>query len=151
MPICKKCQQEFPRNVIIEGKRRILAHRLYCFDCSPFGGHNTRRLKVEETNECKRCGAPTKTVKLCASCRVTLWRQRRKLDAIAYLGERCLLCGFKKYVSAMEFHHIDATKKDFALSGRTIAWEKMKLELDKCVLLCANCHKAVHSGELILP
>jgi predicted HNH restriction endonuclease len=78
---------------------------------------------------------------------VTLERQReRKQEAINYKGGKCQLCGYDKYKGALEFHHIDPTKKDFALSaGRLTSLEKLKPELDKCVLLCANCHREVHA------
>jgi len=46
----------------------------------------------------------------------------------------------------MEFHHINAIDKDFTLSDRMTSWLKIKPELDKCVLLCANCHREVHDG-----
>jgi predicted HNH restriction endonuclease len=86
----------------------------------------------------------------CKSClnALTLERQReRKQEAIEYKGNKCQLCGYDKYKGALEFHHIDPTKKDFALSaGRLTSLEKLKPELDKCVLLCANCHREVHAN-----
>ena len=53
----------------------------------------------------------------------------------------------------MVFHHLDPSKKDFGLSmrGLTRSWEKMRTELDKCILLCANCHAEVHEGITQLP
>ena len=50
--------------------------------------------------------------------------------------------------SILEFHHLEPSEKDFSLGhkGYCIAWEKVKLELDKCVLLCSNCHREVHAG-----
>ena len=53
----------------------------------------------------------------------------------------------------MTFHHLDPAQKDFGLSvrGLTRSWEKMRAELDKCVLLCANCHSEVHDGITQLP
>ena len=50
----------------------------------------------------------------------------------------------------MQFHHIDPNKKDFALSRtKTVIFDdKTKKELDKCILLCANCHFEVH-GDII--
>jgi len=46
----------------------------------------------------------------------------------------------------LEFHHINKDEKDFAIgSGNTKSWSDIKKELDKCVLLCANCHREVHS------
>ena len=51
-------------------------------------------------------------------------------------------------MEALEFHHLTSTKKDFGISskGYTRSWEKIRAELDKCVLLCANCHREVHSS-----
>jgi predicted HNH restriction endonuclease len=45
-----------------------------------------------------------------------------------------------------KLHHVDPTEKDFGLaqSGITKSWEKMKIELDKCILVCANCHREIH-------
>lgn len=41
-------------------------------------------------------------------------------------------------------------EKEFTISGGTRSFESLKLELDKCVLLCANCHRELHSGKIIL-
>lgn len=47
----------------------------------------------------------------------------------------------------MEFHHVDPSSKLFGIgSGDTRSWETVKAELDKCVLLCSNCHKEVEAG-----
>lgn len=45
-----------------------------------------------------------------------------------------------------EFHHKDPSEKDFGIAekGHTISEVKMKSELDKCVMLCANCHREEH-------
>ena len=82
-------------------------------------------------------------------------KRRRKLRemAIKYKSGKCMLCGYKKCIAALEFHHIDGTKKDFGLSmkGLTRSWKKTKQKLDKCVLLCANCHRELHNGKTQLP
>jgi len=72
--------------------------------------------------------------------------------AIAYGGGQCVICGYKKCSRALSFHHRDPSKKDFGLSekGITRSWEKTKAELDKCVLLCANCHMEVHDSMTVL-
>jgi predicted HNH restriction endonuclease len=79
-------------------------------------------------------------------------RRRRKLKnlAIKYKGGRCIFCGYSKYNGALEFHHLDTNKKDFGLSvrGLTRSWERIKKELDKCILVCSNCHKEIHGGLL---
>ena len=68
-------------------------------------------------------------------------------------GNKCTLCGYDKCSKALNFHHLDPSKKSFGLSerGLTRSWEKIKLEIEKCILLCANCHTEVHAGVAILP
>jgi 5-methylcytosine-specific restriction endonuclease McrA len=73
---------------------------------------------------------------------VDKFRWELKLKAIAYLGGVCQKCGYKKLPHALEFHHRDPSKKEFSLGlPHTRSWEKMKAEIDKCDLLCANCHR----------
>ena len=73
--------------------------------------------------------------------------------AIEYKGGKCIICGYKKSSRALNFHHIDPSKKSFGISARgvTRAWIKVQKELDKCVLLCANCHAEVHDSLTQLP
>ncbi|MEO0206896.1 MAG: hypothetical protein ABIL22_09525 [candidate division WOR-3 bacterium] len=82
-------------------------------------------------------------------------RKRKKIRemAIAYKGGKCQICGYAKCLEAMEFHHLDSNKKDFGISqkGYTRGWSRVKAELDKCMMLCANCHREVHAGLLQLP
>jgi 5-methylcytosine-specific restriction endonuclease McrA len=80
-------------------------------------------------------------------------RKRRKkirADAVHYKGGRCQICGYNKCIQALEFHHLAPNKKDFGVSasGYTRSWAKVKEELDKCLMLCANCHREVHAEKL---
>ena len=77
---------------------------------------------------------------------VKIRRKKIREMAIEYLGSKCSLCGYKKCLEALEFHHKDSSEKDFGISnkGYTRSWEKVKAELDKCTLLCANCHRELH-------
>ena len=76
---------------------------------------------------------------------VKSFRQKNKERAIEYKGGECVKCGYKKCNSALEFHHTNPNKKDFGPSNNmNIAWEKLKKELDKCILVCANCHREIH-------
>lgn len=79
---------------------------------------------------------------------VTKRRKKLRQMAVDYLGGKCLICGYKTSISALEFHHLDKTKKDFGISknGITRSWEKTKSEIDKCILVCANCHREIHEG-----
>ena len=56
-------------------------------------------------------------------------------------------CGYSRCVDVLEFHHRDAAQKDFSISrrGYTRSWTAVKLEIDKCILLCANCHREIHA------
>lgn len=85
---------------------------------------------------------------LCKPCfnryLVERWKNRKK-EAIEYKGGKCQECGYERYYGALEFHHRDPSIKD-------MDWNKMRLrkwslvieELDKCDLLCSNCHREKH-------
>lgn len=73
-------------------------------------------------------------------------RNELKKRAVAALGGKCQCCGYDRCLSALEFHHLDPKEKDFELSGK-MSWERIELELKKCVLLCSNCHKEAHSSD----
>lgn len=66
-------------------------------------------------------------------------------------GSKCAECGYNKSLSALDIHHLDPEEKEFGI-GRIRAnpksWNKIVEELRKCVLLCANCHREVHAGDL---
>lgn len=82
-------------------------------------------------------------------------KRRRKIKsmAIEYKGGVCQLCGYSKYQGALDLHHIDSSRKDFGIAdkGYTRSWEKVKAELDKCILVCANCHREIEAGITQLP
>ena len=73
-------------------------------------------------------------------------RKKVRKMAIEYKGAKCYNCGYDKCYEALEFHHLNSGGKDFGISdkGYTRSWTKIKEELDKCILLCANCHREVH-------
>lgn len=85
----------------------------------------------------------------CASLAVQKRRDKLKILAVDYKGGQCSLCGYNKCIKALEFHHLDPNEKDFGFSvkGVTRSFEKIKPELDKCILLCANCHREVHAQD----
>ena len=74
-------------------------------------------------------------------------RKRVRLMAVQYKGGRCSRCGYDRCVDALEFHHRNSSQKDFSISekGYTRSWKRVCEELDKCVLLCANCHRELHA------
>lgn len=77
-----------------------------------------------------------------------LHKRERKLWAIAYLGGKCSRCSTECHPSVYEFHHINPEEKDRDPSKMLqLSLAKLTLELNKCVLLCANCHRYVHHGD----
>ncbi len=74
-------------------------------------------------------------------------RKKVREMAVEYKGGKCEKCRYHRCIDALEFHHIDPDQKDFSIShrGYTRSWERVKAELDKCMILCANCHRELHA------
>lgn len=73
----------------------------------------------------------------------------RKKQAVAYKGGKCVRCGYSKCIASLHFHHVSPEKKSFSLSKMLAkkGFEAVKDELDKCELLCANCHGEEHWND----
>jgi hypothetical protein len=72
-------------------------------------------------------------------------KKRNKRKAIVYKGGQCIHCGFNESMAAMHFHHINPENKSFDINqGIAKTWSIIKEELDKCILLCMNCHFKEH-------
>ena len=75
----------------------------------------------------------------------------RKLEIIESKGGKCERCGYDENIAALEFHHLDPSKKSFQMDSRHLSnttIEKLLEEADKCILVCANCHREIHNGHL---
>lgn len=77
---------------------------------------------------------------------VSLRRKELKRRAVEYKGDRCVLCGYDKTLVALTFHHGDNKEFGIGAKGYTRSWAKVKAELEKCILVCANCHAEIHAG-----
>jgi hypothetical protein len=84
----------------------------------------------------------------CRRDRVIARRRKVKAMLVEEAGGCCLLCGYDRYVGALQFHHLDPSEKSFGLGVRGVArsLERCREEARKCVLLCANCHAEVEAG-----
>ena len=108
---------------------------------------------------CKICGKEVERSKktmnmgsLCNSCRQRHRQLKMKQKAIDYLGGKCSICGYDKCNDALDFHHRDSKTKEFNISTNfNLSWGVLKNELDKCELLCSNCHRELHCAEKIRP
>jgi len=79
-------------------------------------------------------------------------RRKIKLMAVDYKGGKCQICGYNRHQSALDLHHING-EKSFGIGqkGYTRSWERVKQELDKCILVCANCHREIEAGITQFP
>lgn len=87
----------------------------------------------------------------CKPCtnKQVLDRQRNfKKLCIEYKGGHCIVCNYNKCNGALEFHHLNPNEKDFTIANARLTSfnDKVKKELDKCILVCSNCHREIHSG-----
>jgi len=158
MPTCRKCGVIFPNLNVIEGKQRNLCSRKFCLICSPWGLHNTKPVlgRVAENPQsigCALCGREkkNKSRRLCGSCSTLVRRIRCKAAAIFYLGGKCVKCGWKGNLAGFHFHHRKPSEKEFHVGSGNRKWITLKVELDKCDLLCAICHTILHSQRLLNP
>lgn len=172
MPACNLCGSHFPNWILIDGVKRNLGGRKYCLTCSPRGVHNTRKLTIAWTetesevyhcNKCQRDLARESfylrkngTIQTpCKDCRNHPSLNRGpelKRQAVEYKGGCCIVCGYNRYFGALVFHHLDPETKDFTICQRRFrSILKIKNELDKCALLCINCHRRLHAGVITLP
>jgi hypothetical protein len=88
----------------------------------------------------------------CHRCKNRYYVTKRRKDLkkllVEYKGGKCEKCGYDKSIAAMDFHHEDPKQKEFGLSqrGLTKSLKNLKKEADKCLLLCANCHRETHES-----
>ena len=80
---------------------------------------------------------------------VKIKRWRNKLASLKYLGGECKKCGLKvslNNICSFDFHHVDPNDKTFQISSNydRKSWKTLSKELDKCILLCKNCHSEYH-------
>jgi hypothetical protein len=107
--------------------------------------------KCGETNPAKFYGHKRKMCGSCHNAYNTKQGQDKRLRATKELGGKCQVCGFDQYSCSLDLHHRDPIAKapNFR-SMRGWSWERILLELGKCILLCKNCHAAHHKGFLKL-
>ena len=89
--------------------------------------------------------------RICKSCDVANTRKLRnekKIKAIEYLGGKCMKCGGEFQPCVFDFHHRNPAEKEHKIGTLcSRSWENIVKELDKCDLLCANCHRIEHHGN----
>lgn len=100
-------------------------------------------------SEAKRAASKRKWFENNKPIRVAAKRKQR-LDAHSLRGELkadgCILCGYKKCMAALEFHHT-GDDKEFTVS-KLNTLTSVKREASKCIVVCANCHREIHAGQI---
>lgn len=76
-------------------------------------------------------------------------QRRKKIKAIEFYGGKCIKCGYDRCINALEFHHRDKSTKQEKPTYIIMrwSWNRVKEELDKCDLVCSNCHKEIEYKE----
>lgn len=148
---CKKCNSDFARTIIVDGKQIDCRNRKYCFDCSPLGQRNNRKLenlgKVRQCYLCKKdIVRKNEKGKYCWVCINRKNREDKLKRLQEYTGTACWFCNYNRCWAALEFHHVYPESKLFGLTKREMqfTWEKIFCEAQKCVLACSCCHREIH-------
>ena len=120
---CPNCKQQKPL---------ICVNHTICHDC-----YNKKR--YSEGNDKRKEQA-------------SVYNKKIKEIAISYYGEKkCFKCGITDLPACCyDFHHKDGNQKEFTIGSLPKSMTKLPLikkEVESCVLLCANCHRIVHSKE----
>lgn len=135
--LCPKCDTVKPTTSFHKDKKGKMGHAHYCKECAN-----------RKTREYHKSKSSDETWVLKRRKDVSQKQKAAKLKAIEYLGGKCFDCGgsFPPYV--YDFHHLDGeTKLDNPSRFLRGSWDLAVAELDKCVLLCANCHRGRHFND----
>lgn len=77
--------------------------------------------------------------------------EEKRCKLIELFGDKCTVCGYNRCYAALEFHHVDPSVKEYSpskLLNNYSTLDKLLKEVEKCVLLCSNCHREVHAGVI---
>lgn len=84
----------------------------------------------------------------CNSCLANCRKYAILQKCLDYKGGKCQACGYNKCSRALAFHHRNPELKSFGISANHCRkWSVLRNELDKCDLLCSNCHMELHYEE----
>ena len=75
------------------------------------------------------------------------WRRNIKARLVKHFGGKCKCCNQEFHQCVMEFHHLDPNEKE-AQVNTLGSYDKCLKEAEKCILVCSNCHRLIHAGEV---
>lgn len=129
---CTKCKKNLPSNAFNKTKQTKRSLTAKCRECI-----NIWRRQYIKKN-------PTHITATQRS------RSRKHTYVHQIKLQGCSVCGYKKCPAALIFHHkdpLDKTNTVANLVSKCATIEKIQAEIDKCILLCQNCHHELHHGE----
>jgi hypothetical protein len=154
MRTCNACSASLPLEAFHRNKSRPLGREYRCKIC--FNQYQKSRGHDEEVKQYNR-GSVTQKYATRIKQPGTVWfgvaeAQRWLYDYRA--SHPCVVCS-ESCAECLDFHHLDPSTKDrtyrtlpeFARKG---GLDAVKKEIEKCVVLCANCHRKVHAGVIAL-
>lgn len=133
MKQCLKCKETKPLSLFFKRKAAKDGYHYYCKSCANIA--------------CKQVRT--------ADQWVVKWREIRKKrrERLNEIKRQfvCLVCK-ESAVECLDFHHLDGTTREASVSNLVYSsLESILEEIDKCVVLCSNCHRKHHAGNLALP
>ena len=147
---CLKCDRKARKRLSegVNGKKKCT----YCYKALPLSCFDkSNKSKSGYKSCCKECAPSVKNS--ARRYRRKLYIQQRgrklKLDLIKRFGDKCNICGNSFHPACYDFHHRDSKEKSYTLSKLMSSGRLTELyrEADKCVMLCAHCHKVLHYEE----
>lgn len=124
---------------------------------SPDDFHKSSRMKDGLQSSCKSCMA--ESYKRSRGNRLDHYKAVQATRNVANTarfqewkaGQKCQCCG-ETETCCLDLHHLDPSEKEGTISNITASWswERLKLEIDKCIVVCSNCHRKIHAGVIIL-
>jgi hypothetical protein len=115
----------------------------YCGNSYPesdFGVAKTTDNKVYRRQKCRYCYRKTKNI-----------LRTKRIDVVNEIKEKngCMRCGIKD-PRVLEFHHLNTDSKEFNIADyyySHYSFERLEVEIAKCAVICANCHRILHAEE----
>lgn len=133
--ICSKCSQSKTRDQFYKHSTRKDGLQPACKSCMKICNRHSRIKKSEHYRNVK----------------LQREQKKRKMFTAWKAQQKCLIC-FETDDCCLELHHLDPREKDVTISNvvRSWSWNRLQKEIQKCTILCSNCHKKVHANKIKL-
>lgn len=134
MPRCWKCTQELDVDAFAKSNTRANGLQTMCRECSK------KRSKEYEKNNREKLSKIRKD---------RIEKFKRDMTELKIKLGGCRLCN-EKEPCCLDFHHLRDKIGQVSRLLHTSAWETILKEIEKCVLICSNCHRKIHKGIITL-